>query len=80
MEFSEEIHFKLDELFDKYNLKIIEETKNYLELKSPYLIILLIYNPYEKSNNLSFVTLSDNHRTIEIDNEVLKKNLSQIYA
>lgn len=72
MNFNQEIHVALDEIFIKNNFKIVEESKNYLEFRSPYLMVILIYNPFEKSNNLSFVTLSQNSRTIEIDNEILR--------
>ena len=73
MEFNQEVHIKLDAIFSKYNFKIIEETKNNLKLKSPHLIIILVYNHYEKSNNIYFVTLSEIPKTIEIDNEILRR-------
>jgi hypothetical protein len=71
MEFNQEIHAKLDIIFHKYNFEIIDERKNYILLQSPYLKIILGYNPYEKLNNLFFYTLSPNSKTIEINNKIL---------
>ncbi len=72
MEFNQEIHKKLDEIFQEYHFSVIKEDENYIELKSDFLIILLLFNPFEKLCSLTFLTLTDRSITIEIDNESLR--------
>ena len=72
MEFNQEAHINLDSLFHKYNFEVIEETKNYLQLKSPFLVIILVYDPGERSNNIYIITSSSSSRTIGLDNEIFK--------
>lgn len=72
MEFNNAIHSQLDSIFDKYKLNVVQENKNSLHLASPFISITLSHNSYERSNNLFFITSSQNSQTIEIDNEILK--------
>lgn len=72
MKFNQEIHKKLDRIFQNYRLSIIKEDENYIELKSDSLIITLVYNPFEKLCSLTFLTLTDRPISIEIDNESLR--------
>ena len=71
MGFNQEVHLKLDEIFIKNNLKIIEERENYFKLESLHLKIILTYNPYERSCNFYIYTISSVSKTIDFNNSIL---------
>lgn len=73
MEFNQEVHYKLDLIFQEYNLLIVEEYENYLRLKSPHLTIIIGYSPIENSGILYIGRSSGNSEMVEVNNDVMKE-------
>ncbi len=73
MEFNQEVHNKLDLIFQEYNLLIVEEYKNYLKLRSSYLMIIIGYSPLENSGILYIGRQTVKSEMIEVHNDVMKE-------
>ena len=71
MNFTQTLLNKLGLLFQRFNLKIVEQRNDFLKLQSESLIIIIVHNSIERSNTL-WIGKNDNKADkIEIDNNVL---------
>lgn len=71
MNFAQTILEKMGFLFQRYNLKIVEQRNDYLKLQSDSLIVIMAYNHLEKSNTLWIGKNDEKADKIEIDNDIL---------
>jgi len=72
MIFSQLVLARAGFIFQKYNLKIIEQQDNSLKLQSEYLVIIIAHNQLENSNTLWLGRNDKKIDKVEIDNETLK--------
>lgn len=73
MEFNKLILDRLEPIFKKYNLQIVEQFKNRLKFRSAYVDIIIGHDDRENSNILWLGRAGDSFDKIEIDNQVMKE-------
>jgi intein/homing endonuclease len=72
MKFDQFVLEKCRQVFQKYDLQIVEHLDNYIKLQSKNMIVVISHNPFENSNILWFSKNEENAKIIEIRKDTLK--------
>lgn len=73
MNFVEKVKERIGPVIDKYDLKILEESTDFLKIASQGLLMGIAHNPLEKSYTLWFCKNDGSIDSVEINDKLLKE-------